>query len=150
MSKLQELDAVLRIYESNFRNLHWNSVGNDFNDSHKSITTEYYEMLSNTIDQVAEMICMLGGGNPCNYKEALDIVNNLEQERFIVKSSVKYNRAAIISLADKMLTDICELLSDAIQEINDPIDAGIKSELETMLYNYSLQARYINKRRLSN
>lgn len=149
MSKLLELDAVLRIYESNFRNLHWNSVGIDFNDSHKSITTEYYETISKTIDQVAEIICMKGNC-PCNYKEAIEIVNNLDQERFIVKSTQKYDRLAIVSLADRMLTDICELLSGAIQEINDPIDAGIKSELETMLYNYSLQARYINKRRTNN
>ena len=42
MDKLIELNSVLRLYESNYRNLHWNSKGIDFNDSHKSITTEYY------------------------------------------------------------------------------------------------------------
>ena len=49
-----------------------------------------------------------------------------------------------------MLNDICNLLSDCIEEINEPINAGIRSELETQLYNYTLQARYINARRLGN
>ena len=76
--KIKELDAVLRLYEGNFRNLHWNAVGIDFNDSHKSISTEYYEMVSDTIDVVAEIICMLGE-NPCNYMEAIDILKASEK-----------------------------------------------------------------------
>lgn len=145
--KLKELDAVLRVYECNFRNLHWNSVGIDFNDSHKSITTEYYEMLSTSIDSIAEMICILGE-NPYNYAEALDMVEGTDKKYLIVDSSKKYDRQSIIELSSIMLNDICSLLSECIEEIAKPIDAGIRSELETMLYNYTLQARYINARRI--
>lgn len=147
MKKLKELDAVLRIYECNFRNLHWNSTGIDFNDSHKSITTEYYEMISGTIDTVAEMLCMLGA-NPCNYIEALEIVKGSEKDYLMIESAKKYDRRSIIGFSNAMLNDICSLLSDSIEELNNPIDAGIRSELETILYSYTLQARYINLRRM--
>ena len=148
--KLKELDAILRIYETNFRVLHWNSIGIDFNDSHKEITTEYYEMVSGTIDKIAEMLCMLGE-NPCNYLEAVKIaMNNGEHKYVVVKSTEKYDRPAIVGLSNMMLMDICQLLSDCIEEVQEPINAGIKSELESILFDYTLQARYINARRLQN
>lgn len=147
--KIKELDAVLRLYEGNFRNLHWNAVGIDFNDSHKSISTEYYEMVSDTIDVVAEIICMLGE-NPCNYMEAIDILKASEKDYLVVESTKKYDRPSIVGYSNIMLNDICNLLSECIEEINEPINAGIRSELETQLYNYTLQARYINARRLGN
>ena len=148
--KIKELDAVLRLYEGNFRNLHWNAVGIDFKDSHKSISTEYYEMVSDTIDVVAEIICMLGE-NPCNYLEAVKIaMNNGEHKYVVVKSTEKYDRPAIVELSNMMLMDICQILSDCIEEVQEPINAGIKSELESILFDYTIQARYINARRLAN
>ena len=148
--KLKELDAILRIYETNFRVLHWNSVGIDFNDSHREISTEYYEIVSGTIDKIAEMLCMLGE-NPCNYLEAVKIaMNNGEHKYVVVKSTEKYDRPAIVELSNMMLMDICQLLSDCIEEVQEPINAGIKSELESILFDYTIQARYINARRLQN
>ena len=146
MKKLQILDALMRIYEQNFRNLHWNAKGEDFNDSHKSITTEYYEMLSKDVDAIAEMLCMFEI-NPCNYPQAIEIISNDSNSHIIVDSSKLYSRRDIIEFADVMFSDICKLLSECIEGMNNPIDAGIRSELETMLYNYTLQYRYINKRR---
>jgi len=144
--KLIELDAVLRLYEQNFRNLHWNAKGNDFNDSHKSITTEYYEMVSKDIDAIAEMLAMFNI-DPFNYIEAVEYITKSENKYLVIDSKVHYTRAQIIDFSAVMLSCICTILADAIEEMTNPIDAGIKSELETMLYNYSLQTRYINKRR---
>ena len=146
-NKLVELDAVLRIYEQNFRNLHWNSKGIEFNDSHKNITTEYYEMVSADVDKVAEILAMLGI-DPFNYLEAAEYVTNSEVKYFVVDSKTHYSKLEICKFADIMLNDICTIIAAAIEEITDPINAGVKSELETMLYNYFLQARYLNKRRL--
>ena len=145
--KLVELDAVLRIYEQNFRNLHWNSKGIEFNDSHKNITTEYYEMISADVDKVAEILAMLGI-DPFNYLEAAEYVTKSEVKYFVVDSKTHYSKLEICKFADIMLADICVILSAAIEEITDPINAGVKSELETMLYNYFKELRYLNKRRL--
>ena len=144
--KLVILDALLRLYEQNFRNLHWNAKGEDFNDSHKSITTEYYEMLAEDVDKVAEILSMLGK-NPCNYPQALEIINADPGKFVIVDSEKLYTRKEIIEISAIMFNDICNLLSIAIEELENPLDAGIRSELETLLYNYTLQHRYINKRR---
>ena len=145
--KLVELDAVLRIYEQNFRNLHWNSKGIEFNDSHKNITTEYYEMISADVDKVAEILAMLGI-DPFNYLEAAEYVTKSEVKYFVVDSKTHYSKLEICKFADIMLNDICTIIAAAIEEVTDPINAGVKSELESMLYNYFLQARYLNKRRL--
>lgn len=145
--KLVILDALLRLYEQNFRNLHWNAKGEDFNDSHKSITTEYYEMVSEDVDKIAEILAMLGT-NPCNYPQAMDIIGQQAEKYLIVDNSKLYTRAEIIEISEIMFNDICNLLSESIEELNNPLDAGIRSELETLLYNYTLQHRYINKRRM--
>lgn len=145
--KLKLLDALLRLYEQNFRNLHWNSVGEDFNDSHKSITTEYYEMLSKDVDFIAEVLCMYNT-NPVNYMEAAEMISSAESKYLLVESGRKYTRKEICEYADVMFKDICKLLSEIIAQVQNPMDAGIKSELETMLYRYTLQSRYINARRL--
>ena len=145
--KLKILDALLRLYEQNFRNLHWNSIGLEFNDSHKNITTEYYEMLSKSVDEVAEILCMYGV-DPANYIEALDIIQSCEKKYLIVDSKTKYSKEEIVKSADIMLRDICQLLSEIIPQITNHLDAGIKSEFETMLFNYSKEARYLNARRL--
>lgn len=149
MDKLIELNAMLRLYESNYRNLHWNSKGIDFNDSHKSITTDYYEMISESIDEVAEFISRLGGNAP-NYMEVCEILNSQERRYLIVNSSELYSREQIVQLSDTMLNDICTLISECLEDsvMQETINAGIKSDLESMLSKYDLQARYINKRRL--
>ena len=57
VNKLIKLNAVLRLYHQNFLNLHWNSAGEEFNDAHKGISTDYYELCDKYIDTTAEMIC---------------------------------------------------------------------------------------------
>lgn len=148
--KLCLLNAVLRLYESNFRNLHWNSTGNEFNDAHKSITTDYYDMIGGDVDKIAEIMTMLGQNAP-NYIEVVDVIKNHQDKNFlIIDTSVLYNREEIIKFSDIMLNDICELLADCLTDevLSDPMNAGIKSELESILYNYTLESRYINKRRI--
>ena len=175
VDKLLYLNALLRIYNSNFLNLHWNSVGEEFNDAHKSISTDYYELCDKYIDATAEMICRLGK-NPYNYIEAynavIDGANNDEVEDveesgyksllmgfseeyinniLIVDSSQLYNRSEIIKIADKMLYDIVNAITACLsaEGSNDVINAGIKSDLEAMLGEFDIQYRYINKRRMA-
>lgn len=144
---LKEFDAMLRLYEQNFRNLHWNSIGLEFNDSHKNITTEYYEMLSDTVDEIAEILCMVDM-DPANYMEAMDIVSGSSMKYLIVDSKKKYTKAEIVTESQTMLTDICNSLAVIASSIEEPIYAGIKSGLEDMLYKYSKEMMYLNKRRI--
>ena len=145
--KLKELDALLRLYEQNFRNLHWNSIGLEFNDSHKNITTEYYEMVSDTVDEIAEILCMVDL-DPANYMEAINILNSSNCNFLIIDSKKKYTKAEIVKESQVMLSDICNCLANIASSVEEPIFAGIKSDLEDMLYKYSKEMMYLNKRRI--
>ena len=146
--KLIELNCILRLYESNFRNLHWNSAGENFDGAHKEITTDYYEMLGTTIDETAEIIAMLGENAP-NYIETYKIIESSDKHHLLVDSNKLYSRKDVINYANIMLNDICELLVEVLEDdiIDEDANAGIRSKLEDILYDYTLQARYINKRR---
>jgi DNA-binding ferritin-like protein len=147
--KLKELFAVIVLYRFNFQNLHWNSVGENFNDAHKEITKEYYEKLDGTMDTIGEMLCRLGE-NPMNLKEVLDTFAGSEKNYLLVDSKDLYDRTAIVKNADIMLTDICNLLAECIQDevMQSPINAGMRSDLEAILNDYDIEARFLNKRRI--
>ena len=149
MEKINVLCSVLRLYESNFRLLHWNAVGSDFNDSHVSITTNYYEEISDTIDKIAEIGCMLNI-MPLNYQETLEVIDSSEYKFLSIDSKKLYTRKEIVSMSDIMLGDICKLLIEVIQDekIQLPENIGIKSDLEGILAKYITEHRFINKRRL--
>lgn len=147
--KLKELFCVLCIYHFNFRNMHWNSVGENFDNAHKEITTEYYEMLDGTIDTVGEMLTRLGI-NPCNYVEVLKFIKETDGNYMVVESSQLYDRTAIVTMSETMLTDIVKLMVAAwdSEEMKNPMNVGIKSTLESLINDYDMQARYINKRKM--
>ena len=149
MENIKLLCSVLRLYESNFRLLHWNAIGKDFNDSHNSITAKYYEDLGDTIDKVTEIGCMLSV-MPLNYAETLEELNNSNRNFLIVDSKKLYSRKQIIELSDIMLADICKLLVECLQDqtVQLPENIGIKADLESILAQYTLEYRFINKRRM--
>lgn len=145
--KLVLLNAMLRVYNSNFLNLHWNTVGEEFNDGHKGITTDYYELCDKYIDITAEMIARLSLNAP-NYIEVAKIAE--ENSFFIVDSNTLYDRKNIVQISDKLLGDICKTIVECLEEdsIQSHYNVGIKAELETMQGEFDLQYRYINKRRM--
>lgn len=147
--KLQELLNVLIVYRSNFQNLHWNSVGENFDNAHKEISSDYYEKVSGTIDTIAEMCCRLNI-MPLNYKEVFDAISGYDAQYLVVESQHLYGRTEIVQMSDIMLKDITRLLAETItsEEMQTPINAGMRSELETILNEYDIQARFINSRKL--
>lgn len=144
------LNSVLRVYCSNFSVLHWNAAGEEFNDAHRSIAEEYEGLFHKYVDVTAEMATRLGS-NPLNYGEVFELMKQCEKDYLLVDSKKLYSRKDICELADKMLADICDIISATIEweGLAAPINAGIRSELETMLNEFDLQYRYINKRRLT-
>ena len=150
ISMLVVLNSLLRVYCSNFSVLHWNAAGEEFNDAHRSIAEEYEELCHKYVDVTAEMATRLGV-NPLNYTEVIELMNSSNRQFIIVDSKRFYSRKDIIMIADKMFADIVTLISATIEseELQTPINAGIRSELESILNDFDLQYRYINKRRMS-
>lgn len=150
MNNLYNLHIALRVYHSNLLNLHWNSHGMDFNDSHKDITTEYYELCDKYIDITAEMLARLNIFAP-NYIEVVDYMSKSEDKFHIVDSAKLYSREEIVALVDKMFESILFYIEKSLEdeEIKNNIkNVGIKSDLESMYSEFDLQYRYINKRRM--
>ena len=145
---LTMLNSVLRVYCSNFDVLHWNAVGEEFNDAHVNIAEGYGELFHKYVDPTAEMLTRLGQ-NPLNYVEVLELLKSCDKDYLLVDSKRLYARADIIRNSDIMLGNICELLASCIESFEgQSINAGIKSTLESILEDFDLQYRYINKRRL--
>ena len=143
------LNSVLRVYCSNFSVLHWNSAGEEFNDAHRNIAEEYEELCHKYVDVTAEMATRLGS-NPLNYLEVIELMQKCEKDYVVIDSKRLYTRKDIIAMADKMFADICDILVATLEwePMKAGINAGIKAELETILNDFDLQYRYINKRRL--
>ena len=62
------------------RNAHWNVEGSDFHTMHKFFE-EQYELLDETMDEVAERIRMLGHYAPATMKSYLDLTHLTELSR---------------------------------------------------------------------
>ena len=143
------LNSVLRVYCSNFSVLHWNAAGEEFNDAHRGIAEEYEDLFHKYVDVTAEMATRLGY-NPLNYVEVVELLKNCDKDYVLIDSTKLYTRKEMIGLADKMLADICDIISATIEDesLKAPINAGIRSELESILNDFDLQYRYINRRRM--
>ncbi len=149
MQELLELCSILLVHRANMQNLHWNAQGLMFDETHKDITSDYYDDLLNKADEVAEMLCRLGI-NPPNYSEVLTIINESSREHLIVSSDTLYGFVDIVDLIDVMFKDILESIEACLNntEISDNIkNVGIKASLESMYNEFDLQCRYINNRR---
>lgn len=147
---LRVLIAVLLMYQSNAKILHWKSCGPEFDTMHKDIASDLYSKITNDIDTVAEMALRLDI-NPPNYAECIAELRKYDDYEFkLLNTDIDYPydefTANIGVILDDILYAIEEtLFSDIIQ--NEHKNVGIKSSLEALYESYDIQARYLNKRR---
>ena len=143
----KKLHDFMRFYESHLRIMHWNSAGEEFNDGHVNITEKYYEMISKHIDEIAEIMGIFNIF-PDGYVEVCSVVN-FDNTGIHIDANKYYTRAESIEVIDKIFGHLIELFVDVLKEgiIEDPKYAGVKSTLEDILYQYTFQKDYINKRR---
>ena len=146
---LRLLLSVLLVYRSNFHVLHWLVSGTQFNTLHAQCN-EYYDMLLDSADEVAEMLMRLGQ-RPVNYIEASDVLDAFKGHQFkLLKTDVDYDVTSCNEETKAMLKDILIVIEGvlATSEIKSPENVGIKSQLEAMHDKYDLECRYKTVRRL--
>lgn len=149
MNKLKELLAALLLAESNFKVLHWNAHGKEFDSTHVNITTTYYDLCSDKADVVAEMLIRMGG-TPVNHAEVVTVLNDSNRHYNITASTRLYDKEEIISAADDILGGIVALIEECLASkdiAENPHNVGIKASLEGLHDEFDIQWRYINKRR---
>ena len=146
---MRTLLSVLLIHRSNFEVLHWKAKGRHFDSMHNNVTTNYYDMISDTVDEVAEL-GMRMGLVPVNYLDAYREAKNCCNDIFVADASKDYSRDEIIATTDVILKNIldtlgCVLYSDTIQ--NERTNVGIKANLEGMYDKFDKELRFLNSRR---
>lgn len=145
----KELTAVFAFEAHNFKVLHWMAKGKQFDKIHVKLASDYYNMVSDDLDVVAELGMRLDEGVP-NYSEVISLLSETDccEYELIEANDVDYE--TFVNKTDRILHDIiksiiCVYKRDDIQ--NNPVNVGIKSSLESLIEKYDLQYRYINKRR---
>lgn len=108
-SALNNLLADYQIYYQNLRGLHWNVKGRHFFHLHSKFE-EFYNDASNTIDEIAERILMIGK-SPYHTFEDYSKFSKLE-----VVSNVSDGEKGVSIVRDNMvllLSDVKKILAEA-------------------------------------
>jgi DNA-binding ferritin-like protein len=145
MEGLKKVLATLILYQYNIRILHWNTAGRTFDPVHE-LVDEYVSKFNEFIDEVAEMIIMLGG-RPISLPQVLQSVATGREESKIVLSAETYYYLEDIyrkidSMFSQLMIDYQTLVSD------NSIPSPIISKLEEHYYWLLKEGNYKNKQRL--
>ena len=143
MNELNRLLNCLIFYSNNFRVLHWNMAGKDFDADH-ILADDYRKMLDDYIDEIAEIILMTGG-RINNFIEVCENIKDDDEHYFLADSSKSYDRITFYEAIDKMFSHLIKLYEDAREDVSD----DIASTLDDHTYTIRKELSYKNKRRLS-
>lgn len=145
--KLTQFLEVLTLYSYNMKVIHWNSVGKQFDDIHE-LGDKYHGMINGTIDTIAEMIGMTEEKIP-SFAELVNSLGKSDKDYLVVSGDKKYTIESGTKLIDTMLKDIVEILNSILDNLEkaDSDMAGIRSEIETIQFEYKKEYTYFNKRR---
>ena len=145
----KELTAVFALEAHNFKVLHWMAKGKQFDRIHVKLASDYYDMVSDDLDVIAEYGMRLKEGVP-NYADVITLLKDTDCCDYEIIEGNDVDYETFVAKADKILGDIiksiiCVYKREDIQ--NEPINVGIKSGLEGLIDKYDLQYRYLNERR---
>ena len=141
--------AQLMLYSVNIKDLHWLVRGDEFDSVHNGVTNDYHDKICEDIDYIAEVL-LRNGEEPLNMPEAVRLTESANRKFVIVDTGKLYGKVEVYQYLQKMLQDIKLSIEFLIKSLEDDIkQVGIKSTLEAMHEWYDLQARFLNKRRLS-
>lgn len=100
--------ALLTVYESNCRTLHWCLRSkNGWHTGHEWFAT-YYEQLGEYMDQTAEQILTIGG-RPVNDAEALKLVEESQVDAFLLGTDQDYDMYTANMAAYRMFKQLHEM-----------------------------------------
>ena len=138
--------AVLALSNHNFKVLHWNACGDNFDTLH-AIGAKYYDKTNEDEDKVAE-ICMRLDAKAVSFSDIVPLTKEVNL----------YNELQCVDVSKTNFYDLCQVILknifDAICAVleNSAIDntqyAGIRSDLEAILSEYDLELNFLNKRRI--
>jgi starvation-inducible DNA-binding protein len=106
IEKLKALLANYQVFYTNLRGLHWNIQGDKFYELH-ALYEEYYNEITEKVDEVAERIVILGGVPENNFSDYLKLSSVKEI------SAVSDWRTGVSNVLDTL-----KLLLDQLRELH--------------------------------
>lgn len=143
VTNIQKLFAMEVLYRHNVHMLHWNVVGSDFDSAHATLDG-FVETMSTHIDQLAEMIKVLGQV-PLTLPECINVLtDDSEQYSFVNKNNIP--TSSCWAEVNVMFTGLYDKIKEVKEDSAMPAD--IVSELESMMYYYALEGKYKGRSRV--
>jgi len=142
--KIKLLLSALVFHSHNIKLLHWNVEGLHFDIVHKTLD-EYYKMLQDYTDEVAEIGSILGV-KPVSLTQAVEILKNDERQYVIVDPEKSYNsKEAYVAVCD-IFSNLVDLYDNVCQDEN--ISADIINKLQEQQYSIRKEWQYKTAKRL--
>lgn len=124
---LNEFLADLNVFYRKLQNYHWNVEGMDFFEVHAKLE-EYYDQISESIDEIGEHILILGGQPLGRIEDYLNATCIVEAENKKIKSDAIFHN---------LVNDYSTLLKKVIQ-IKEEADKENKYETSSLMDEYIL------------
>lgn len=140
----KKLLEVLTVYTYNMKVIHWNSIGEAFDRIHE-LADKYHNMINGTIDSIGEIMGMVDTTIP-SFIDIFEDIKSLDKDYIVIKGDTMYDLESGISIIQNCLKDIVELIDECCEDTQIPV--GIRSELESIQFEYSKELLYFNKRRV--
>lgn len=147
MNNFTKMLAILVYYQHNFRILHWNVKGKDFDQYHQ-LMKEYSDKLEEYVDQIAEMAVMTNDA-PVSFQTTVSILTNDDSTAYYSADITDtYTSEMIVECIDIMFGHILTALKNLMDYHKVQNNPVIKTELENMYAYFDKELNYKNKRRL--
>lgn len=135
---LRKLQALLIVHQYNFRILHWNVIGVDFDPVHE-LMSQYYSKLDEFIDSVVEISVMCG-------EDIISVMDAVATKSiFTISSKRKYESKEVFKISRALFEEILEGIDEAI---NDCEHDDVKDELKIIQFWIRKELSYKNARRM--
>lgn len=138
LTPMQKLMAITEKYQYNFRIMHWKSYGKHFDSVH-NVMAEYYDELTEKLDDIAEM-CMMQGVLPISLEDAA----SYSDKAITVSVEDDFDKENAYEVSVQMLNHLVEVIDLARKGATKDISA----DLDTFQYWARKEATYKCKRRL--
>lgn len=122
MANIRLYLALLTVYESNMRTLHWKISNNGFHTAHERFAG-YYEELGEFMDQTAEQ-AITCGIQPVNDEEALTLVRESDVDAFLLGTDKNYDVKTANQAAYRMFKQLHEMALELEDDDDLPDDVS--------------------------
>lgn len=140
------MNAMCRLYEHNMKVLHWGACGPKFDRIH-GLCDEYEAMFHTDVDFAGETGMRIGQPPPA-FDHIMNVLEECDHD-FVVCAFKSVSYKETIATINKMLDDMLWVLAQIHEQewIEEPINMGIKAEVESLFNKYDFQRRYLQQRR---